>query len=252
MKQKLIRFLNKLGVRSHLRDGFDSSTAVFRLLLWNVFRCARRVDSRLTKAHLLDQPDLKLHLGCGENILPGWVNSDLFPDSNEVLHLDASLKFPFEDDVCSCVFSEHMIEHIPYAAATNMVAESFRVLRAGGIFRVSTPDIRFLIELFNNQITKQQEPYIEFEIERNDAVVRKEEGPTFALNHFVRAWGHMFIHSEETLRAIIERAGFANIEKRTLNDSPVPELRELEHESRMPEGFLQLQSITLEATKPRK
>ena len=57
---------------------------------------------------------IKLHLGCGKNMLPGWINTDFPPKKENILELDATKKFPFEDNSIDYVFSEHMIEHISF------------------------------------------------------------------------------------------------------------------------------------------
>jgi len=71
----------------------------------------------------------------------------------------------------------------------------------------------------------------------------------FVINNFVRDWGHQFIYDENTLRSSLERAGFTKITKYELNQSDHDALRNLENEKRMPDGFLKLETLALEATK---
>ena len=58
---------------------------------------------------------IKLHLGCGRNLLDGWINTDFniakFRGSD---FLDVTEKFPYDDNSVDYIFSEHMIEHISY------------------------------------------------------------------------------------------------------------------------------------------
>ena len=73
----------------------------------------------------------------------------------------------------------------------------------------------------------------------------------FAVNHFfARPRGHEFIYDEATLRGALESAGFSPAERRDLNESGDETLRNLENEGRLPEGFLRLESLILEASKP--
>jgi hypothetical protein len=51
------------------------------------------------------------------------------------------------------------------------------------------------------------------------------------------------------LRYSLEKAGFKEIAKRDLNESEDEALRGLEDEKRLPEGYLRLESLTLEGTK---
>ena len=40
----------------------------------------------------------KLHLGCGSNLLPGWLNTDANPYDEGIFMMDATEPFPFESD----------------------------------------------------------------------------------------------------------------------------------------------------------
>ena len=82
----------------------------------------RHVDRNIVANYLSQNNVRKLHIGCGSHILPGWLNSDYFTRSSDILHLDATRPFPFNDDEFDYIFSEHMIEHISYS-------QGFRQLR---------------------------------------------------------------------------------------------------------------------------
>ena len=100
---------------------------------------------------------IKLHLGCGRNILDGWINTDYntakFSGSD---YLDVTKKFPYDNNSVDYIFSEHMIEHISYQDGKFMLEESFRVLKSSGKIRISTPDLKFLIKLYNEDKTELQ------------------------------------------------------------------------------------------------
>jgi hypothetical protein len=63
-------------------------------------------------------------------------------------------------------------------------------------------------------------------------------------------FGHQFIYDRATLAAALEEAGFTRVTWHPIMESDDPELRGLEHASRMPPGFLQLETMTAEAEKP--
>jgi hypothetical protein len=63
----------------------------------------------------------------------------------------------------------------------------------------------------------------------------------FVVNNFVRNWGHQFIFDEPTLREAFEFAGFENITSCDLGP--------LENIGRLPDGFLELETFTLEGIK---
>jgi predicted SAM-dependent methyltransferase len=217
---------------------------------WKLFlRDIFRTDNRLLKRYLSRQGALKLHVGCGQHSLDGWLNADISPRTAAIFRLDATERFPFGNDTFDFVFSEHMIEHIPHAAALSMLKECNRVLKKGGRIRISTPDMAFLAKLYSNRRTDLEERYIRWTI---DNCVQDAPRPDaiFVINNFVRDWGHQFIYDENALRSSLEDAGFAQIERCEINMSRVAHLRELENEARLPDGFLKLETMTLEATKP--
>lgn len=192
---------------------------------------------------------VQLHLGCGDHVLKGWINSDCDPQSDDIFPLDATKLFPFIDNQFDYVFSEHMIEHMTFPQGLRMLNECHRVLKSGGKMRIATPDLRFLIDLYRDDKSELQNAYIKW---ATDTFI---QGPrfytdTFIINNFFKAWGHKFIYDEGTLRNALGQAGFSHILRRDLNESADEELRGLENGNRLPDGFLKLETMVLEATKP--
>src|ERR1017187_1498012 len=116
-----------------LRDGMGGPVRAWREIrralasrthraIWSYRR------ERIVANYFAQHDVLKLQIGCGFNLLSGWLNSDRHPISPEVVFLDATEVFPFGDRCFHYVFTEHMIEHIPYAQGVSMLAECHRVL----------------------------------------------------------------------------------------------------------------------------
>lgn len=212
--------------------------------------CIRKFynDKDVIQKYLKHHNIRKLQLGCGGNILDGWLNSDYYRISRYLIHVDVTKTFPLDDNEFDYVFSEHMIEHISYEQGQHMLKECYRVLKKGGKIRISTPDLSFLINLYGNNKSELQKKYIKW---AKEAYIGSAPlcDSTFVINNFVRNWGHLFIYDERILRYSLEIAGFQNITKFNLNSSEDGALRYLENEKRMPKGFLQLESLTLEGTK---
>jgi predicted SAM-dependent methyltransferase len=199
---------------------------------------------------------IKLHLGCGRNLLEGWINTDFntakFQGSD---FLDVTEKFPYDDNSVDYIFSEHMIEHINYQDGKFMIEESFRVLKSGGKIRISTPDLKFLINLYTEDKTDLQKRYIDYSVNHKSYNVSIGID-TFIINNFVRDWGHIFIYDEKTLKSLFESVGFSDVKSYLISESEDENLKNLENindsENRgqgQTKEFLQLETFTLEATK---
>lgn len=206
------------------------------------------LDRSIAARYLAKSKQPKLHIGCGNSLRAGWLNTDYYPNSRDVMFLDATRPFPFEDETFDNVFSEHMIEHISYGDGQKMLAECCRVLKRSGRIRISTPNLAFLIDLARPDKSDLQRAYIQWS-SRSFVAGAPDDNETFVINNFVRDWGHAFIYDEKTLRRALTRAGFMTTTRCDLQESQDAALRNLENETRMPPGFLRLETLTIEAGK---
>jgi predicted SAM-dependent methyltransferase len=222
--------------------------AIAQSIQYQIHREFGRVDRQIRNEYLNRHAIRKLQIGSGFNILSGWLNSDYQPFPKDILRLDATKTFPIGDNEFDYIFSEHIIEHIKYAEGLSMLTECFRVLRQNGTIRVSTPNLPFLLDLYRHDKSDRQLAYIKW---ATDNFIPETDyyDDVFVINNYVRDWGHQFIYDEKTLRASLEKAGFTNITRCDLNQSEEAAFRNLENETRLPEGFLKLETLTLEAKK---
>ena len=190
-----------------------------------------------------------LHIGCGIHTLEGWLNADFYPQKPEVMFLNATKRFEFADNSFDYIFSEHMIEHVDYASGLFMLGECHRVLKPGGIVRITTPNLRTIIDIYQNPGVGIHPAYMRWAHKHFLGAI-PSNSPGFFFNNFVRAWGHQFIYDPDTLGIAFVKVGFVEVIDRLLNESEHEELQNLEAIDRMPPGFLQLESLTLEGRKP--
>lgn len=187
----------------------------------------------------------KLQLGCGGNFLDGWLNTDItIYDQTKATYMDATQPFPIPDNSFDYVYSEHNIEHVDYWAGQRMLQESHRILKPGGKIRISCPDFQFLVDIY----TKPAILHDKYVAETIPSWAPYAD-PIFTVNNYVRDWGHKFIYDKRSLTASLEAAGFVDVTEHKIQESQDQNLAGLEIASRMPEGFLQLESMTFEAVK---
>lgn len=229
-------------------DSADVAKGFSRISLYLAKRLTG-MDRAIIRSYFETAPVKKLHVGCGKHRLEGWLNADYFPKLKDVIRLDATKNYPFENNQFDYVFSEHMIEHISYPAGLQVLRECFRVLKPTGKIRISTPDLAFLVDLYQEKKSQLQVDFIKFSTD-----VHLKEAPdyqdTFVINNYVRNWGHTFIYDEKVLRQAMEKAGFTNIMRFPVSESQDAALQNLENVSRKPPGMIALESLVLEGTKP--
>lgn len=164
---------------------------------------------------------MRLHIGSGPQILPGWINIDNQPYPGVDRVLDVAEGLPFED--VRFIFAEHFIEHLAFDAAMSLMRECRRVLRDDGVLRLSTPNLDWV---WASHYKKAMTP--------DEAVLA-----CFAINRAFRGWGHQFLYNETTLRSLLLDAGFGTVVRREYGESEHPELRGIERHEWQPDfdGF---------------
>lgn len=91
---------------------------------------------------------MKLHLGCGSNILPGFVNIDF--RGNVDLKLDIRDLSNFGNNTIDEIYASHVIEYFDRDEVIIVLNEWKRVLKSGGILRLAVPDFSKIIQVYNS------------------------------------------------------------------------------------------------------
>ena len=156
--------------------------------------------------------EVKLHLGCGAIIIPGWLNYDLEPGPGG-MRRDLTQPFPVASDSVDFIFNEHFLEHIPRPAGVGFLRECRRVLKPGGVLRVVTPDLGHLVEAWQCaeviKIPGVWEPITVCQM----------------FNEGMRLWGHQFVYDFQELASTLRAAGFHEIYAKPYTESPYDALK---------------------------
>lgn len=203
---------------------------------------------RKVKTFLLSHETIKLQLGSGKNFLEGWLNTEKSVSLclKGAVYMDVSQKFALPDDSVDYVFSEHLFEHLTLSQARNMLKESYRVMKSGGIIRLATPDIEFLLDLYQHPDKEINQRYMKWAAKDGHIPAM----PVYVINRFHTAWGHQIIYDYDTLAALLTESGFKDVCRCEMSKSCHPELCDIEgHFHVMPYDFACLETMILEAKK---
>lgn len=145
----------------------------------------------------------RLHIGCNETRLPGFVNVDARrTGATDVIHSCEDLA-PFPDRSAELIFANAFLEHLRSDHRASFLAETERVLAPGGVLYLSgIPDFEQVARAYLGRV-----PF---------------DGGTFDLSHVYRythgapeeepRWWleqlHKSLFDASTLEALIARAGF--------------------------------------------
>ena len=164
--------------------------------------------------------ELFLNIGCGDHKLPGFVNIDLDPAAD--LRADVTRGLPYANGTVHGIFSEHFIEHLTQAQGVAFFRECRRVLVNGGRVRVATPDLDFLVKVFDTDWRLNMAEWSKYGYEW---IANRAE----QLNLVMREWGHRWLYNEEEMVRLASVAGLEPLERCALGESSEPRLRGVDY-----------------------
>lgn len=110
------------------------------------------VKRKIVKPPLPKNSDGKLlvHIGCGKTNSPEFINVDARPLAHIHIVTEDITSLPdFSTGTVDLVYMCHILEHIKRKDLKKVLSEMKRVLKKGGILRLSVPDFDKLIEVYN-------------------------------------------------------------------------------------------------------
>lgn len=141
---------------------------------------------------------MKLHIG-GEQVKEGWLimnaqakkGVDMIGDISNLDHLD-----PESVDE---IYASHVLEHVPQKKVLDTLKGIRRVLRPGGKFYISVPDLDILA---HSLINPQASPNMKFHIMR---MMFGGQVDNFDFHYF--GWNQLFLYD------FLSQAGFSKAER---------------------------------------
>ncbi|BAQ63724.1 methyltransferase domain-containing protein [Geminocystis sp. NIES-3709] len=196
-----------------------------------------------------------IHCGSGLNLHTGWLNTDylqigdqfgntsnignliVVAENQYYLQHDQTQPIPIEDSVFDYAFSEHFIEHITIEQAIQWLKEIRRILKIGGVLRLSTPDLYLYVSgyLDNTQSFYKQHCDNLSKMGFKNPPQRK----AWMMNQIFRFWGHQWIYDFDEIKTIAVAAGFKtqDVLKYNFQQGSIPELFKLDLADRSDESI---------------
>ncbi len=155
----------------------------------------------------------RVQVGVGpHNVKPDWWNTDIRPFDGVDEAMDATLPWKWQNQL-DFIFAEHFFEHIDINAGLHFLLNAGNALRPGGIIRLSTPSLEWVLKT-----------HFHFAAPEDDRQIEE----TFAINRAFYGWGHRFLYSKAMLHWVLQAVGLIDISFHAYGESQVPALQGLE------------------------
>jgi len=95
--------------------------------------------------------EIKLNLGCGPRHLDGYIHIDLVKHPHVDWVADICNLHMFAQNTVSLIYAVHVFEHLYEQDARQALTEWLRVLKPGGVLRLSVPDFEALVDIYQQE-----------------------------------------------------------------------------------------------------
>jgi predicted SAM-dependent methyltransferase len=198
----------------------------------------------------------RLNVGCGEYPQSGvadWLNIGLFSlkrvpygmvkheGSRAILHFDMTRSIPMFDNTVQYIYSSHFIEHLTLDQGLAFVKECYRVMKPGASIRLTCPDLEIWACKYAENDTAFFERFYAIFPSYPDLRTKGQ-----IMVGQIHGWGHRWLYDFDSLRDLLERAGYVEVVKCQHHRSALPDIEELEPHD---EGRI-METLFVEARKP--
>jgi ubiquinone/menaquinone biosynthesis C-methylase UbiE len=179
--------------------------------------------------------------GCGLSAPKEWVNFDVSPTlriqktpvigtllksrlnttfPSNVLYGDITKGLPIKENSCDGLYCSHTLEHLALNDFRKALANSYLVLKKGGIFRCVVPDIEYIVRQYIAGLDKgEKSASISFIEGTLMGVEERPKGMKAFLSSFLGNSHHLWMWDKYSLSEELQKAGFKEIRSCKFNDS---------------------------------
>lgn len=188
-------------IKQNYKNIYFSILYTFSFFLNTIYKIHYRVFRRKVT---------KIHIGCGGNYLPGFINIDgNFQHKLDYL-LDIRVGLPFPNESIDFIYSCHMLEHVYIHEAINILKIWYKVLKPGGYVRLTLPDFNYSIKILQDKAAQSKFP-------------RAFNSPSGQAINFLFCNGqHKYAFSYDMFIELSSQVGFSKIALADENDINIP------------------------------
>jgi predicted SAM-dependent methyltransferase len=183
-----------------------------------------------------------LNFGCFDQVVEGWVNTDITPHIfvakipfaawmlyhlgqmtaeryeqhrlglfDAIRYVNLTKRFPFRDNEFDNAFSAHVLEHLPRDEGRQCVREVHRILKPGGVLRISVPDLELGIATYDSH---DPEPFLDLVY---NASQKRDKNR------------HHWMYTEHSLGRLLGEVGFSEVMRCSYRQGRCPDLEKIDN-----------------------
>ena len=180
-----------------------------------------------------------MQYGCGLNAPSGWKNFDVSPTlrfervplvgrlyrknqqrfPGNVEYGDIVKGIPLPKESCEAIYASHVLEHLSLRDFRAALANTYRLLTNGGLFRLVVPDL----ELLARRYLESDDPAaaVSFMEATSLGVLERQRGLRGLATTWLGNSSHLWMWDLKSMRQELLTAGFIDIERCRAGDEPI-------------------------------
>lgn len=137
---------------------------------------------------------IRLHLGCGNNILSDYINIDQFNPNAQIS--EDILNLTYNDNMVDEVYCSHVLEHFNRYEINRALDEWYRILKIDAVLNIEVPDFEYCLKrwLESDEVNRYAFPF--------EAIFGSQDNP---------GQHHKFGFTKNKLKNLLYEAGFYDI-----------------------------------------
>ncbi|WP_350353340.1 methyltransferase domain-containing protein [Microbacterium sp. A8/3-1] len=149
---------------------------------------------------------------------------------------DVTDPLPFDDDTFDWIYAEHLLEHLSLRDAIAWLTEARRILRPGGVLRLSTPDLELYMRGYLSGSFFDDHRRI---VDENLPLPAMPTRRAFMVNQIFAFYGHQWIYDFDEVVFALTEAGFraAEVERMSFGQGARADVAALDQAHRSDESM---------------